>query len=50
MTTHVVEALLIGLAFLAAIHLATRREITLVLAALSVAAFLVGLVLAINGA
>lgn len=49
MTQHVTEALLIGLAFLSAVHLATRREIVCVLAALSVAAFLVGLILVIGG-
>jgi hypothetical protein len=50
MTKHAVEALFVGLAFLAAVPLATRREFQCVLVALAVAAFIVGLVLTINGA
>jgi hypothetical protein len=43
---------MLGLAFLAAVHLAPgpRREVGLVLAALSVACFVVGLLLVVNAA
>lgn len=49
MTKHVVEALLIGLALLAAAHLAPRRDAVMVCAALAIAAFVVGLVLVVGG-
>jgi hypothetical protein len=48
MTKHVLEALLIGLAFFASVHLSTRREVAVLLAAFSVVSFVVGLVLVLN--
>lgn len=49
MTKHAAEALFVGLVFLALIPLASRRDHVVIAAAVATVAFVVGLVLAVNG-
>ena len=49
MTKHAVEALFVGLIFLALVPLATRRDHVVIAAVVAAIAFIVGLVLVVGG-